>query len=215
MAKILDKEYQKIELLKKIEGLQTVEMVASALNIKKQSAINLLSKLKKEGHVKKSGGGKQVRFYKITVTKQYPRDPGMFDVLNKYSPNMKLAEWYDHQVHGVYGPEEALIDAIQTGSFRAILASMRLFNHITDWKKLYQLAKQHDCWQKIGALYDVSKRFFRCRQIPKIYLQGKFIKRVYLINQYQTKEEMFYLIEKRWNVSIPFRKNDIRKVIEG
>src|SRR3989338_1001322 len=128
------------ETLKAIEGLQTIETVADALNLKKQSALNLISRLKRQGYVTVSGGRQQKRLYKITARKQRKRDLGMFDIINKYS-TMKLAPWYDHQVHGHYGPEEALIDAIQTQSFRVILASMKLFNHITDWPKLYKLAK--------------------------------------------------------------------------
>ncbi len=214
MANILHKEYQKIEMLKKIEGLQTIETVAKALNLKKQSAINLLSKLKKEGHVHKSGGGKQPRFYTITVTKQHKRDPGMFDIINKYSPNMKLAEWYDHQVHGVYGPEEALIDAIQTGSFRAILASMRLFNHITDWKKLYMLARKHDCWQKVGVLYDVARKFIRARRIPKIYYTPDIYsdKKWLQLTQLHRRKN-FPEIENRWRVHIPFNEKDMEEII--
>src|SRR3989338_7770455 len=142
------------EALRKLEGLQTAETAAKALGIGRQSAINLLSRLKKEGYVTTSGGGKIKRLYKVSMKKQRQRDPGMFDIINKYSP-MKLAEWYDHQVHGRYGPEEALVDALQTQSFRAILASMRLFNHITDWPKLYRLANERGVWAKLRALYDV------------------------------------------------------------
>src|SRR3989344_439354 len=147
----------KDEILWKLEGLQTVETVMEKLSITRQSAINLLSRLKKEQHVTVQGGGKVKRLYKITMRKQLPRVPGMFDIINKYSPHMKLAPWYDHQVHGEYGPEEALVDAIETESPRVILASMRLFAHITDWKKLHRLVGYGFGWQKIGALYDVAK----------------------------------------------------------
>ena len=156
------------DLLQLLEGLHTVETVADALKIKKQSALNLLAKLKKQQYVTVSGGGKQKRLYKITQTKQRPRVPGMFDIINKYSP-LKLNPWYDHQVHGKYGPEEALVDAIQTQSFRAILASMRLFGHITNWPRLYHLAKQKNSWQKVGALYDVAKLFFKVKKMPEKY----------------------------------------------
>src|SRR3989344_9349071 len=158
------------EVLRKIEGLQTIETVAESLNIKKQSALNLISKLKKQGYVTVSGGRQQKRLYKITVRKQRKRNFGMFDIINKYS-SMKLAPWYDHQVHGHYGPEEALIDAIQTQSFRVILASMRLFNHITNWSKLYKLAKEKGCWQKAGALYDLAKLYFKVRKMPSYCLK--------------------------------------------
>jgi len=97
------------ELLWKLEGLHTVETAAEKLGITRQATLNLLCRLKKEQHVTVSGGGKIKRIYKITIRKQLPRVPGMFDIINKYSPHMKLNPWYDHQVHGRYGPEEALI----------------------------------------------------------------------------------------------------------
>ena len=200
-------------MLRKLEGLHTVETVAEALNIKKQSAINLLSRLKKAGYVTVSRHKRSQ--YKITMRKQRQRDPGMFDIINKYSPNMKLMPWYDHQVHGIYGPEEALIDAIQTKSFRAILASMRIFNHIKNWQKLYSLAKEKGIWQKVGALYDVAKRFFRVRRMPRRYNYGKFEKMMYLIRKYPTSEKDFYPITRKWKVAIPFRYGDIDKVITG
>ena len=199
------------EILKTIEGLQTIETVAEALNIKKQSALNLISRLKRQGYVTTSGGRQQKRLYKITTRKQRKRDLGMFDIVNKYSP-MKLAPWYDHQVHGHYGPEEALIDAIHTQSFRVILASMRLFNHITDWPKLYKLAKEKDCWQKVGALYDISKMYFRVKKMPLRYQNQKFIKKQFLIKRYNTTEKIYNPIKNKWNVEIPFQTGDIGKV---
>ena len=199
------------EALKAIEGLQTIETIAEALNIKKQSALNLISKLKRQGYVTTSGGRQQKRLYKITARKQRKRDSGMFDIINKYSP-MKLAPWYDHQVHGHYGPEEALIDAIQTQSFRVILASMNLFNRITDWPKLHRLAKKKDCWQKVGALYDVARLYFRVNKMPLKYQNQKFIKKYFLIKRYNTTETMYNPIKNKWNVEIPFQTGDIRKV---
>lgn len=197
------------ELLKTLEGLHTVETVAEALNIKRQSALNLLSRLKKEGYVTVSGGGKQKRLYKITTIIQRKRSPGMFDVLNKYSP-MKLMPWFDHQVHGLYGPEEALIDALETKNFRAILASLRLFNHITDWPKLYRLAKQAGSWQKIGALYDVAKKFFRVKKMPQKYAEvetGKF-----WVTLTQIKKKNFLPLSSKWKVYIPFNQKDLEEI---
>jgi predicted transcriptional regulator len=200
------------EQLRIIEGLQTVETVASALKIKKQSALNIISRLKKKSYVTTTGGNKQKRIYKITTRKQRPRNPGMFDIINKYS-DMKLAPWYDHQVHGSYGPEEALVDAIQTQSFRVILASMKLFNHITDWPKLYNLATKKYCWQKVGALYEVTKIYFKVKKMPLRYQHERFIKKQFLIKRYNTTEKIYYPIKNKWNVEIPFQIGDIRKVI--
>lgn len=210
----LKREEKTLQLLKQIEGLQTVELVAQTLGLTQQSALNLLSKLKKQRYVTVSGGGRQKRLYRITTTKQLPRDPGMFDIINKYSP-MKINPWYDHQVHGEYTPEDALIDALQTESFRLILASMHLFRHITNWPKLYRLAKQKDCWQKVGALYDVARLFMRVTKMPERYREWHFIHRTLFIRQYRTEEPQFVPIDKKWGISIPFRLGDIQKAMVG
>lgn len=201
----------KDELLRKLEGLHTIETAMQALGMKRQSTLNLLSKLKKEQYVTTSGGGRQKRLYKVTMRKQRPRDPGMFDIINKYSPHMKLAEWYDHQVHGIYGPEEALIDAIETQSFRVILASLHLFKHIKDWKKLYKLANEHDCWNKVGALYDVARLVIA--KVRHHLLKPVKHHKVYLIKNYPTYESRFLKFEKKWFVKIPFSMADFNKVI--
>ncbi|GEM_PF-758264 len=202
--------------LRLLEGLHTAETAAVTLHISRQAALNLLSRLKKEGHVTTRGGGRRKRLYTITMIKQRQRDPGMFDIINKYSPAMKLAPWFDHQVHGPYGAEEALIDALGTRSFRVILTSLRLFSHITDWSKLYRLAKEKDCWQKVGALYDIARMFFRVRKMPERYHPIKKTKKYTVVTSvFETKEERFKRIEKRWNVPIPFLKGDIEKVMYG
>src|SRR3989338_1276001 len=157
------------ELLRKLEGLQTIETAAKTLGMRKQSALNLLSRLKKEGYVTTTGGGRQKRLYKITMRKQLPRAPGMFDILNKYNPNFKLNPWFDHQVHGKYTVEDALLDAIETKSFRAILASLRLFDQITDWKVLYHGGKERKLWNQVGALYEVARITSRTKKMPMKY----------------------------------------------
>lgn len=208
------RENKQQELLRKLEGLHTVETVAEALNINKQSVLNLLTKLKKQEYVTVQGGGRVKRFYLITMRKQHKRDPGMFDIINKYSPHMKLNPWYDHQVHGVYTVEDALIDAIETKSFRAILASLHLFKHITNWPKLYQLAKQKSDWRKVGALYDVARMFLKVRKMPDKYRTPyKSAILSYLIPPYETKEQDFYTVRNKWHVEIPFKLGDIRNTI--
>ncbi len=199
-----------LELLRKLAGFQTLETVTRELGIKRQSALNLLSKLKKEEYLTVMGGGPKKRLYRITLVKQRKRDLGMFDILNKYSP-MKLAPWYDHQVHGKYTVEDALVDAVQTGSFRAILSSLRLFSHITDWPRLYKLAKKKNCWQKIGALHDVAKKLFRAKHLPTKYSGKPHDSMQYLVRNYRTKENWIKPIEQEWNVGIPFRNGDLRK----
>jgi hypothetical protein len=197
------------ELLYNLEGLQTVETVMKKAHLTRQSAINLLSKLKKQQHVTVSGKGKTKRLYKITIRKQLPRDPGMFDILNKYNPNFQINPWYDHQVHGKYGPEEAIIDAIQTKKFRLILATLKLFNHVKDWSLLYKQAKKEDCWQQVGALYDVARMFFKTRKMPSKYKPQKFKKWYFLST---LKKKNFPKISNLWKVYLPFNQNDIREL---
>jgi len=195
------------ELLWKLEGLHTVESAQKILGFTRQSAINLLSKLKKKGYVLVMYGRNKPRLYKITQTKQRPRNQGMFDILNKYSPNFQLMPWYDHQVHGHYDPEEALVDAIETGSSRAILASLHLFNHITSWPKLYRLAKERQCWQKVGALYDVAKMHFRVKRMLKQYYHPNF-KSWKQLTQLKNRNN-FPSIQEKWRILIPFNDKDI------
>ena len=196
------------EMLRKIEGLQTVESVMGTLEIKRQSAVNLLSRLKKQGYITTMGGGKKIRLYKITQTKQRKRDRGMFDILNKYNQNFQLREWYDHQVHGKYTVEDAIVDAIETGSFRAILATLRLFNHITDWPRLYRLAKEKNSWQKVGALHDVSRAHYKARRIPSKYANIKGAYEWQQLTQLKNRNN-FPDIQKKWHVYIPFNEKDI------
>lgn len=200
-----------IDTLRKLEGLHTIETIAEDLNITKGSAMNLITKLKKEQHATIWAGGRK-KIYKITIRKQRPQSPGMFDIINKYSPKMQLNPWYDHQVHGKYEVEDALVEAVQTQSFRAILASLNLFKHITNWPKLYKLAKEKDVWQQIGAMYDVAKMFFRVRAMPEKYKNKKYDSHRYLIKNYPTKEEKFKTIRDFWNVDVPFRMGDLAKV---
>lgn len=197
------------EILWKIEGLQTAETAAKELNLSRQSAINLLSRLKKMEYVTVSGGGKQKRLYKITMTKQRKRQPGMFDIINKYSP-MKLNPWYDHQVYGEYGPEEALIDAIQTRSFRVILASLRLYGHIKDWKKLHKMAAEKGVLQEVMALYELAGMYFRVKRVSWPY-QKIQIYHWKGLTQLKNRNN-FIDIQKKWHVYIPFNRKDMEEI---
>ncbi len=197
------------ELTQKLEGLHTVKTVMQELGVKRQTALNKLSMLKRQQYCTVSGGGKQPRIYKITMIKQLPRSKGMFDILNKYNPKFKLAPWYDHQVHGAYGVEDAIVDAIQTKSFRAILATLRLFNHVKNWKKLYHLAKEKKCWNKVGALYETTKKFLRVLSPSKLPPPSN--------NSWETltqlKKKNFFDISQKWRVFIPFNEKDVQEII--
>lgn len=199
------------KMLIKLEGLHTAETVAETLGMKRQSAINLLSRLKKQGFVTTSGGPKK-HLYKITPYKQLPRQMGMFDLLNKHNPNFQINHWYDHQVHGTYTVEDAILDAIDTQNFRAILATMRLFNAITNWPYLYNEAKKRGTWQKVGALYDVARLHMRVRRMPIVY--APHASAWFSLTQLRDRGN-FPLIQEKWKVHIPFNVHDIGQVKMG
>tara|TARA_Y100000034_G_scaffold131504_1_gene192392 strand:- start:1262 stop:1873 length:612 start_codon:yes stop_codon:yes gene_type:complete len=197
-------------ILKKLEGLHTVDTAQEELGLAKQSILNLLSKLKKEGYVTVSGGGKQKRLYKVSQLKQRPRRSGMFDIINENS-KMKVVPWFDHQVHGKYTVEDAIIDAVKTKSFRVILASLSSFRKVKNLRKLFNLAKEKDCVQEVGALYDLARMYFKIAKLKSFFTVRNF-KKKYLIKKYSTKYEKFKSIEKKWHVSIPFNRPDLNKV---
>ena len=197
------------DIAKKLEGLHTVETVMEELGMKRQSTINLLCRLKKEGYVTTIAGPRK-HLYKITPYKQRKRREGMFDILNKYNPNFKLNYWYDHQVHGKYGVEDAILAAIDTRSFRAILATLRLYAHVTDWPYLYREAKKRGSWQKVGALYDVARMHLRTSRIPLRYSPSPTFSWSQMT---QLKDRgNFPQIQEKWKVFIPFNAQDILEV---
>lgn len=190
-----------------IEGLWTAELLAEELGYTRQSTINFLSKLKKQGHVTATGNKK--RLYKITARKQLPRKPGMYDILNKYNPNFQIMPPFDHQAHYDYQVENALVDAVKTKNFRVLLATLKLFNNVKNWKKLYSLAKENDVWQEIGALYDVAKLFFRVRKMPEKYRKNTFRKWKLLTT---IKKDYFPKIANQWKIYIPFNELSVREI---
>lgn len=198
-----------LETLKMLKGLQTIETIQKITNLSRGSSLNLVSRLKKEGYLSKRGGAHQKRIYKITTLKQrtYPNE-GMFGLINKYS-KLKLRPHFRHIVHGAYAEEDALIDAVKLRSFRVILASLRLFNHIKDWKKLYTLSELNKIEPVVGALYDLARKNFRVRKMPRKYyklLLRKAKKKVHLLD---IKSNDFIDLEKKWKVTIPFSKKDL------
>ncbi len=62
-------------------GKYTVETFAQQYGLKRQSALNKLSKLKEQGLVSVSGGGSQKRIYSVF---RVPKEPtsGFYDLIN-------------------------------------------------------------------------------------------------------------------------------------
>ena len=151
------------------EGKYTVEKFAEDYNLTRQSAINLLSKLKKQSYLTISGGGKQKRIYTIY---KFPKRPtnGFYNIVNKYSPE-KLYPKFEHYVKGRYTIEHAIIDGLKIGDIRTLEATKYLFKRVTNWKLLIDLAKKENLLRKALNLYNNARSTIKCRKMPKRYLK--------------------------------------------
>ena len=199
----------KLETLKLLRGKHTIDSVAEEMGITKDSAANLISKLKKEGYVKTDGGGRQKRIYTISTRKEV-EGKGMFDIINKYS-KIKIIPAFKHVAYGKYTVENAIVDAIKTKDFRTIQASLYLFNHVKNWKRLHELAKKNDLEQEVGALYDLARIHIKTRKMPENIRKSmkKIDKKKTLIRGLRTDDKNIKKINKEWNVELPFSKKDL------
>jgi len=151
-----------------MEGKYTVETFAKKNNLTRQSAINKLSKLKKQGLVKVSGGKNQKRIYTISKTPKKETN-GFFTIINKYSPE-KINPSFEHIVYGKYSPERAIIDGIQMKKdVRIRNATLHLFRHIKNWKLLFDLAKKKNITSEVYKLYEEARKKTKCKTMPKRY----------------------------------------------
>jgi hypothetical protein len=150
-------------------GKYTVEVLTKEYNLARQSAINLISKLKKQGLAESSGGGKQKRIYTIhEIPKK--KTNGFYNIVNKYSPE-KLQPKFEHYTTGKYTVENAIIDGIKIGDLRTLEATMYLFRHVTNWKKLFELAKKEKLEKAVVTLYNKARQIIKCRRMPDRYLK--------------------------------------------
>jgi len=199
-------------LVRKLEGIQNIESVMSILKIKKSTAIKLISLLRKTGYVKTKQTSKKKRVYYISMQNKIG-GKSYYDIINNYSP-IKLSE---SEIYKIYGREpsleETLIYAIKTKKLRVISASLSLFKHINNWTLLYGLAKKNQAERKVGALYDLSRKFVKTRSMSKKFrsnsLPSKGDKYVYIIDGLES--ENFKEIEKTWKVYIPFNLIDLEE----
>src|SRR3989344_3068969 len=203
-------------ILKKLEGLNTIDLIERKLNVKKNTAIKKISELRKLGYVKTTGGGKQPRFYWISRIKgEKIGNLGLYDTINKNS-SIKLVKPYEHRIIGRrLSIEEAIVRAIKSEDFRLIMASLALFNKIKNISRLYKLAKEENVRRKVGALYEVASRTIKTRKINdkhlKLMLNAKNEKK-FIVDGLKSKD--FIDLQKRWNVCIPFNKADLERYKE-
>lgn len=199
------------ELAKKLEGLQTVESIAKNLNIGRKTAINYAWKLKKNGFAETIYGKRKIRMYRISPIKPAKKGyPGLYEFLNANSKIKIYASYvnriYDHKPYA----EEMIVKAVQTGDFRTVLSALNLFNKITDWALLSEIAKKEKVGRKIGALYDAARTIIRARRMDKRTrksLLGSKIGSKFIVKNARTKD--LKNIEKIWNAYLPFNKADL------
>ncbi|MFP4524510.1 MAG: hypothetical protein ACLFO2_04350 [Candidatus Woesearchaeota archaeon] len=149
------------------EGKYTVESFARQQGLRRQSAINLLSKLRKQGLVTTSGGGSQKRIYTITNKPQEVTN-GFYTLVNAYSPE-KLVPKFKHRVVGKYDAERAIIDGILIGDARTLEATAYLFKRVKNWKRLFDLAKEKGVVEDVHRLYERARQTVKCKAMPKRY----------------------------------------------
>jgi hypothetical protein len=154
-------------IMKLADGKHTVETFARERGIARQSALNLLSRLKLQGYVQTSGGGRQPRIYTLSSVAQVPTN-GFYDMVNRYSPE-KLVPRFRHRVRGRYTIEHAIVDGVRIGDVRTLEATMHLFRHVTSWKRLFRLAKERNLVKQVHELYHKARTKTRCKKLPKRY----------------------------------------------
>ena len=204
------------DVLKKLEGLNTIGMIQKKLNVSKKTAIKKVHELRKKGYVETSGGRQQPRIYRIARIKiKKIGYPGLYDIINENSP-VKLVKLYEHRIINKKLPiEEALVRAVKTEDYRVILASLALFSKIKNWSRLYQYAKQNKVRKKIGALYDVARTTIRVKKMnekTRNLLRTAKEKNRYIVKDLKSKD--FIDIEKKWKIYIPFNKTDLTRLKE-
>ncbi len=197
-------------LLKKLEGLQTIDSATNILKTSKDKTIYYIFRLRKEGYVKTKRLSNNKRMYNISFENKL-KGTSYFEIINKYSP-VKIATPITYKIYGKEPSlEETLVYAIKTGSLRAILASLALFKKITDWSELYQLAKKNRIERQVGALYDLAKKIMKVRRMPDRFRNNALPKEEYnfeyTIPGLMSKD--FKDIENTWKIYLPFNKNDL------
>jgi len=198
------------EIVKKLEGIQSIETVKDILDINREKAIYYIYRLRKIGYVKTKKLSNNKRVYNISFENRL-KGTSYYEIINKYSP-IKIST---PEIYKFYGKEptfeETLVYAIKTQSFRTILAALALFKRIDDWVSLYQLAKKNHLERQVGAIYDLARKVMLTRKMTDRFRNNALPKENY---QWRyvipgLKSDDFKDIEKRWKIYLPFNKKDL------
>jgi len=198
-------------LLKRLEGVQTIDSIIKLLKVDRQKATYYVYRLRKAGYIKtlRSSTTGQ-RFYRISFQNKL-KGISYYDIINKHSPIQIVAP----MVYKIYGRkpsnEETLIFAIKTQSVRTILAAMALYRKIDNWMELYHLAKENHIERQVGALYDVARlNVTKVRRMPKRFSKISLPKDNYPFEYIipGLRSEEYREIGNKWKIYIPFNKTD-------
>jgi len=201
---------KELDLVKKLDGVHTIESIMDTLEVNRRKAIYAVSKLRKKGYVKTKRLSDKKRVYNISFNNRL-KGYNYIDIINKKSP-IKIVTTETYKIYGKEPTfEETLIYAIKTKSLRTILAALSLFKEIDDWGSLYQLAKANYIERQVGALYDLSRKVMKIRRMTKRFRNNSLPKEeysfAYVIQPLKSKD--FNDIEKIWKVFLPFNKKDL------
>ncbi len=196
----------------KLEGIHTLESITSTLKVNKRTAVNYISKLRKQGFVKTKRTSSGKRIYNISKLLNRLAGQSYYEVLNKISP-LKLSE---SEIYRIYGREitleETLIYAIKTEKLRVVLASLALFKQITNWTLLSELARKNKVQRQVCALYDLARSIIKVRKMSQQFKNTCMPKAndtfVYLIDKLESKD--FGRIQEKWKVYLPFNMADLQ-----
>lgn len=203
-------------MAKENEGLHTVESFSKMNGIMRETAINYLHGLRKAGFAETERGSGGKRLYSISPLRLKKIGyPGLYETLNSYS-SVKLVLPFEERTDHEIKPEEAVVRAILTRDFRAVLASLSSFRKIKDWWSLYRLSKEHGVERFVGALYFLSRKLFGVASIDRRVLRmlkSSSVKERYIIPGMKSQE--FGVIEREWGVFIPFNASDLERLRGG
>ncbi|MEK6961207.1 MAG: hypothetical protein AABX47_08620 [Nanoarchaeota archaeon] len=202
-----------IDMVRKLEGVQTIDSVMSILGINKSKAIQTIYQLRKSGYVKTHKRSDQTRIYNISL-KNKLKGVSYYEIINPNSP-IKISPPNEYKIYGrTPSIEETIVFAIKTKSLRTILASLILFRKVTDWSELYHLSKTNRIERQVGALYDLTRLILkRSKRMPKRFMKNAQPKEnypfEYTIPGLQSKD--FQKIENKWKIYLPFNKTDLEE----
>jgi len=193
------------KIAKELEGMQTLETISDMLKLKKTTCLNIISKLKKRGYLRRTGGGKQKRIY-IISPRVLSHGKGMFDILNRYSKE-KIIPPFIHVAHSRYSIEEAIVDLVVLNDIRININLLRLFNHVKDWNKLYLLSKIKRVCRNVGLLYDIARQATKTKTMPN-NIYSRFLKSKFAL-KYKSESTSFKELSKKWRLKAPFNRKDL------